>query len=91
MRRPRLVLLLVLGMLTALLPLGAAPAVAADDHLLMTEIVVTPTEGEFVEIHNPTASAIDLTDYYFTDATFAWPHLLLQHRDRLERRWWWVW
>jgi len=39
--------------------------------LLLTEIVVTPTGGEFVEIFNPTASAIDLSDYYLTDATFA--------------------
>ena len=39
--------------------------------LLLSEIVVTPTAGEFVEIHNPTASAIDLSDVYLTDATFA--------------------
>jgi DNA/RNA endonuclease YhcR with UshA esterase domain len=43
----------------------------AQDHLLITEIVVTPTEGEFVEIHNPTNNVIDLSDYYLTDATFA--------------------
>ena len=43
----------------------------AQDHILITEIVVTPTEGEFVEIHNPTNSAINLSDYYLTDATFA--------------------
>ena len=41
------------------------------DGLLLTEIVVTPTDGEFVEIHNPTGSTIDLTDVYLTDATFA--------------------
>lgn len=39
--------------------------------LLLTEIVVTPTAGELVEIYNPTASAIDLSDVYLTDATFA--------------------
>ncbi len=71
MKRTRLALLLVFGMLAALLPLGTAPAVAADDHLLLTEIVVTPTDGEFIEIHNPTDSAIDLSNYYLTDATFA--------------------
>lgn len=43
----------------------------SDPEVLMTEIVVTPTGGEFVEIHNPTASTIDLSDYYLTDATFA--------------------
>jgi hypothetical protein len=39
--------------------------------VLLSEIVVTPTAGEFVEIHNPTAAAIDLSDVYVTDATFA--------------------
>ena len=41
------------------------------DTLLLTEIVVTPTDGEFVEIHNPTGATIDLSDVYLTDATFA--------------------
>ncbi len=49
-----------------------APSVfAAGDHLLLTELAVTPTEGEFVEIHNPTSSPIDLTNAYLTDATYA--------------------
>ncbi|MDX1517856.1 MAG: lamin tail domain-containing protein [Woeseiaceae bacterium] len=39
--------------------------------VLLSEIVVTPTAGEFIEIYNPTAAAIDLTDVYLTDATFA--------------------
>jgi hypothetical protein len=39
--------------------------------LLITEIVITPTEGEFIEIYNPTGAAVDLTDVYLTDATFA--------------------
>ncbi len=39
--------------------------------VLLSELVVTPTGGEFVEIHNPTASSIDLSDVYLTDATFA--------------------
>jgi predicted extracellular nuclease len=38
--------------------------------LLLTEIVVTPTGGEFVEIYNPTGATIDLSDVYLTDATF---------------------
>jgi hypothetical protein len=39
--------------------------------VLISEIVVTPTTGEYVEIYNPGAEAVDLTDYYLTDATFA--------------------
>ena len=39
--------------------------------VLLSEIVVTPTGGEFVEIYNPTPTAIDLSDVYLTDATFA--------------------
>lgn len=42
----------------------------AQDHLLITEFVVTPTAGEFVEIHNPTANAVDLSNYYLTDEVF---------------------
>jgi predicted extracellular nuclease len=59
-------------MLATLLPLNTVPAGATDgDHLLLSEIVVTPTAGELIEIHNPTGWAIDLSDYYVTDATFA--------------------
>ncbi|KAA3642724.1 MAG: hypothetical protein DWQ07_19540 [Chloroflexi bacterium] len=50
---------------------SGCPAPPSNDELLLSEIVVTPTGGEFVEIHNPTGSAIDLTDVYLTDATFA--------------------
>jgi len=39
--------------------------------LLLSEFVVTPTEGEFIEIYNPGANPIDLSDVYLTDATFA--------------------
>ncbi|MGD2146801.1 MAG: ExeM/NucH family extracellular endonuclease [Anaerolineae bacterium] len=51
-------------------PVTADPDPSAPE-LLLTELVVTPTDGEFVEIHNPTGAAIDLTDVYLTDATFA--------------------
>jgi hypothetical protein len=40
------------------------------DHLLITEVKLGPTAGEFVEIHNPTASAIDLSNYYLYNATY---------------------
>ena len=43
----------------------------AQNHLLISELVVTPTAGEYIEIHNPTANAVLLTDYYLTDATYA--------------------
>ncbi|NBC17593.1 MAG: hypothetical protein GVY18_09805, partial [Bacteroidetes bacterium] len=39
--------------------------------LLLSEIVVTPTGGEFVEIYNPNDVAVDLSNVYLTDATFA--------------------
>jgi hypothetical protein len=48
---------------------GTPPAPAPD--LLLSEVVVTPTDGEFIEIHNPTGAAIDLSDVYLTDGTFA--------------------
>lgn len=40
-------------------------------NLLITEVIVTPTAGEYIEIHNKGGSAIDLSDVYLTDATFA--------------------
>ena len=59
--------LLLVILFTMILPAQAQ----GGDTLLLSEIVVTPTEGEFVEIHNPTGSTIDLSDVYLTDATFA--------------------
>ena len=49
---------------------GFSPAEAAD-HLLVSEVVVYPTAAEYVEIFNPTAVDIDLSDTYLTDATYA--------------------
>lgn len=45
--------------------------ISGPPQLLMTEIVVTPTAGEFVEIFNPNGVTVDLSDVYLTDATFA--------------------
>ncbi len=42
-----------------------------EPHLLITELSVTPNDGEFVEIYNNTGQTIDLSDYYLTDATFS--------------------
>jgi len=39
--------------------------------LLLTELGVTPTGGEFIEIHNPGTEPVNLSDVYLTDATFA--------------------
>lgn len=51
--------------------LVGAPVAQAADHLLISEIVVTPTAGEFIEIFNPTGAPVDLSEYYITDATYA--------------------
>jgi hypothetical protein len=42
-------------------------AIAAGPHLLLSEVSLAPTEGELIEIANPTGGAVDLTDYYVTD------------------------
>lgn len=39
--------------------------------LLLNEAVVTPTEGEFIEIVNTGDTTLALSDVYLTDATFA--------------------
>ena len=43
----------------------------AQDKILLSELVVTPTDGEMIEIYNPGGSPVDLTNYYLTDATFS--------------------
>ena len=57
--------------LTLLSALLVCSSLFAQDHLLISEFAVTPTEGEFIEIYNPTAETVDLTNYYLTDATFS--------------------
>lgn len=52
--------------LAAFSAFGQAPS-----HLIITEFVISPTAGEFVEIYNPTSETINLSNYYLTDATFA--------------------
>ncbi|MEO8699005.1 MAG: lamin tail domain-containing protein [Kofleriaceae bacterium] len=41
---------------------------AAAAALLITEVVLAPSTGEFVEIANPTAQTVDLSTYYLADA-----------------------
>ena len=50
-------------------PNAAPQEIIIPDKVLISEIVVTPSSGEYLEIYNPIATAIDLTDYYLTDGT----------------------
>ena len=58
-------------MKTAFIVLLFASAIFAQNHIFITEVVVTPTDGEFIEIYNNTSGTIDLSVYYLTDATYA--------------------
>ena len=58
------------------LVLSVAPALllAGADHILISEIVLQPSSSptshaEYVKLYNPTDNAVDLTNYYLTDAT----------------------
>jgi len=53
-------------MLLAWLPLVVWAQI---DHLVFTEVVLQPSDGEYVRIENPTGAPINLADYYLTDAT----------------------
>ncbi len=48
----------------------AAPTLGAD-HILLSEIAVLPTDAEFIEISNPTAASVDLSNYYLSDYVLA--------------------
>ena len=39
-------------------------------HLLLTEVCVQGTNQEFIEIYNPTDEAVELDNYYLTDAVY---------------------
>jgi cysteine-rich repeat protein len=45
----------------------SATCVVEADHVLLSEVKRQPTSDEFIEIHNPTNAAIDLTNYYLAD------------------------
>jgi hypothetical protein len=49
---------------------GTVP-VLTGSHLLLTEVIVTPTTNELIEIHNPGLTAVDLSKYYLTDSWFS--------------------
>ncbi len=59
----------MIGLRIALLLILSTLLTFAQDHLLISEVVVTPTVGEYVEIYNPTSATISLDQYYITDAT----------------------
>lgn len=46
-------------------------AIDAPAQILISEVVVSPFGGEFIEIYNNTAGEVFLDNYYITDATFA--------------------
>lgn len=46
---------------------SAAVARAQTNHLLIAEFCVTSTEFEYLAIHNPTASTVNLSNYYVSD------------------------
>ncbi|MBL4850646.1 MAG: lamin tail domain-containing protein [Planctomycetes bacterium] len=57
----------------SLTPNGAFPMTSQpttlflNDHLLISELVYTPTAAEYIEIFNPTGQTVDLSNYYLTD------------------------
>lgn len=64
----------VLLAVAALAPAAQSAPTAAADHVIFSEVqtldaVAPRAASEFVEIHNPTAAAIDLGQYYLTDGT----------------------
>ena len=67
MRRTRLALLLVVGMVAALLPMGMAPS-AADPpaDLFMSEYVEGSSFNKAIEIYNGTGAAVDLAAGLYT-------------------------
>lgn len=46
---------------------GSGGMGAMADHLLISEISVSPVAGEFIEIWNPTSAAVALDNYYLSD------------------------
>lgn len=49
---------------------GVPPGPGGAPHVLISEVCVTPTAGEFIEIHNPTGSPVDLSNFCLSDDWF---------------------
>ncbi|MFC3195793.1 endonuclease [Marinicella sediminis] len=63
--------MMMLMLLLFLMPVQAGTPISEYENLLITEVVVTPTDAEMIEIHNKGGVTLDLTDVYLTDATFS--------------------
>lgn len=61
---------LLLSWVTAPPNPGVAPPPGPLGHLLISEVTVTPTAGEFIEICNPTGAPVDLSSVYLSDDWF---------------------
>ena len=48
-----------------------SPVADAQQELLISEAVISPTAGEYLELFNPNPFVVDLSDVYLTDATDA--------------------
>lgn len=49
-------------------PPADGPASPTGAKLILTEVVMTPSAGEYIEIANPSGSAVDLGTYYLSDS-----------------------
>ena len=41
------------------------------DHIIFTQITITPDEAELIAIYNPTGAPLNLSDYYLSDAEYS--------------------
>jgi hypothetical protein len=48
-------------------PMPDGPPPGPTTHLLLSEVTLAPTAGEFVEIYNPGDQPVDLSNYYLAD------------------------
>lgn len=48
---------------------GCPTPMASGPHLLLSEVTLGPTGKEFIEVVNPTASSVDLSNYYLSDSS----------------------
>ena len=44
------------------------------DHIIFTQITITPDEAEVIAIYNPKNEAINLSNYYLSDAESSGKH-----------------
>ena len=51
---------------------GEAVQAPSVGKLLISEVIISPTAAEMIEIHNPGASAVDLSNVYVSDTLYYW-------------------